>query len=367
MQSLYQQHRLFFIIVTIAVIGFLIWYFANIVGFILAAVVISILGQPIVRFLEKARFRKIRLPRAITAFVALLLLISVFAAFFIIFIPLAVKEATMISNIDTAALLDHYKDSIVWLQNQLLRYGILPENSTLGTYLSGEIKSIVSVVTFSNLLGGFLSFAGGFFFDLFAVLFLAYFFLYDENLFLTILLAIVPEKYEESTRHVTTKSKKLLSRYFIGLFADVIVMIISYSVGLTIAGVKGAVVIGIFGGIINVIPYIGPVIATITGVLLGTASAIGSGEYILLWPLILKIVSVFAIVVIIDNIIYIPYIFGKSVNAHPVEIFIVILAAGSIGHIVGMIIAVPVYTLLRIIAKEFLSQFRLVQKMTDRI
>jgi predicted PurR-regulated permease PerM len=367
MTSLYQQHRLFFVIVTILVIGFLAWYFSNIVAFILIAVVISILGQPIVNLLEKIRLWKFRIPRAITAFVALLVLVSIFAGFFILFIPLAVKEATLISSINFPALLDHYSDTINSVQSGLLKYGILPENSTLVSYLSNEMKSIVSLATFSNLMGSILTVTGGFFFDVFSVLFLAYFFLFDENLFMNILLALVPEKYDDQTRHVTIKSRKLLSRYFIGLFADVMVMIVSYIIGLSIVGVKGAFVIGIFGGIVNIIPYIGPLIATVTGVLLGTTSAIGAGDFVTLGPLVIKIVIVFFIVILIDNIVYIPFIYGKSVKAHPVEIFLVIIAAASIGGIIGMIIAVPVYTLLRIVAKEFLSQFRLVQKITDRL
>jgi len=367
MKTLYQEYRLFFIILTILVIGFLLWYFSNIVAYILVAVVVSILGQPIINLLEKIKFGKFRLPRALTAIISLLILLCILTVFFIFFIPLAVKEATLLSSIDTKALLDHYKDNLGWLQLQLSKFGVLPEHMTLTDFLSVKIKSLVTMATFSNLLGNFLTVTGGFFFSIFSILFLSFFFLYDENLFLKILLTLMPEKYDEQTRNVTAKSRTLLSRYFIGLFADVILMIISYIIGLTIVGVKGAVIIGIFGGIVNIIPYIGPIIAGLTGIMLGATSVIAAGDYATLAPLILKILSVFVIVVVLDNILYGPFIYGKSVHAHPVEIFIVIIAAGSIAGILGMIIAVPVYSLLRILAKEFLSQFRLVQKITDKI
>ncbi|MCX6251049.1 MAG: AI-2E family transporter [Bacteroidetes bacterium] len=367
MKTLYQEYHLFFIIITILIVGFIAWYFSNIVAYILIAVVVSFLGQPIVHLLEKIHIGKFRIPRAITALVALLLILFVFIVFFSLFIPLAVKQATIISTIDPNALLDHYKSDIDWLQDQLLRYGVLPEHTTLGAFLTEKIKSILNLATFSNLLGNLLSITGGLVFSLFSILFLGYFFLYDENLFMKILLALMPDKYDEQTRNVTIKSKTLLSRYFIGLVADVIIMIISYIIGLSLIGVKGAVVIGIFGGIVNIIPYIGPIIATVTGVLLGVTSAISAGEYVTIIPLVIKILVVFISVILLDNVLYAPVIYGKSINAHPVEIFIVIIAAGSIGGIIGMIIAVPVYSLLRIIAKEFLSQFRLVQKMTNRL
>jgi predicted PurR-regulated permease PerM len=367
MKTLYQEYRLFFIILTILIIGFLLWYFSNIVAYILISVVVSILGQPIINLLEKIRIGKFSIPRPVTSLISLLVIVAVLVTFFILFIPLAVKEATLLSTIDTTALIEHYKDNLTWLQTQLLKFGVLPEHMTLTEFLSVKIKSLVSLATFSDLLGNFLTFTSGVFFSIFSILFLSYFFLYDENLFLKILLAIMPEKYDEQTRNVTTKSRTLLSRYFIGLFADVILMIVSYIIGLTIVGVKGAVIIGIFGGIVNIIPYIGPILATLTGILLGATSVIAAGDYATLAPLILKIVSVFIIVVLLDNILYGPFIYGKSVHAHPVEIFIVIIAAGSIAGILGMIIAVPVYSLLRILAKEFLSQFRLVQKITDKI
>jgi predicted PurR-regulated permease PerM len=367
MRELYQKNKLFFIILFVLIIGFLIWYFSNIVAYILTAVVVSILGQPIVTLLEKIKIKRFRLPRTITALVALGVQVVIFAAFFSFFIPLAVKEVTLISNIDTKALMDHYQGNIQSIEQMLLKYGILPENTSLGAYLSDNIKSVLNVATFSNLLGNFLTFTGGFFFAAFSVLFLAYFFLYDEKLFLTILLTIFPEKYSTQVENVTAKSKYLLSRYFIGLVADVLVMIVSYVIGLLMVGVKGAVVIGIFGGIVNIIPYIGPIVATITGILLGVTSVLAAGDYASLLPLVLKIFLVFTTVILLDNILYAPFIYGKSVKAHPVEIFIVIIAAGSIGGILGMIIAVPVYSLIRIIAKEFLSQFRLVQKMTNKV
>ena len=367
MKTLYQEYRLFFIILTILIIGFLLWYFSNIVAYILVAVVVSILGQPIINLLEKFRYGKLKIPRVLNALISLLVIVSILVTFFIFFIPLAVKEASLLSSIDTKALLEHYKENLGWLQDQLLKFGILPEHMTLTDFLSVKIKSLINLATFSNLLGSFITVTGGFFFSLFSILFLSFFFLYDENLFLTILLAIMPEKYDEQTRNVTAKSRTLLSRYFIGLFADVVVMIISYIIGLTIVGVKGAVIIGIFGGIVNIIPYIGPIIAALTGVLLGATSVIAAGDYATLAPLILKILTVFVSVILLDNVLYAPFIYGKSVHAHPVEIFIVIIAAGSIAGILGMIIAVPVYSLLRILAKEFLSQFRIVQKITNKI
>jgi predicted PurR-regulated permease PerM len=66
-----------------------------------------------------------------------------------------------------------------------------------------------------------------------------------------------------------------------------------------------------------------------------------------------------------DNFVLQPFIYSNSVKAHPLEIFIIILIAAKLGGITGMIIAIPAYTVIRVVAKEFLNQFKIVQKLTN--
>jgi len=81
----------------------------------------------------------------------------------------------------------------------------------------------------------------------------------------------------------------------------------------------------------------------------------------------LKVASVFLIIQLLDNILFQPIIFSNSVNAHPLEIFLVISIGGTLGGIPFMILAIPGYTVLRIVAKEFLSEFKIVQDLTKRL
>jgi len=73
----------------------------------------------------------------------------------------------------------------------------------------------------------------------------------------------------------------------------------------------------------------------------------------------------FIIAQLVDNFFSQPFIFSKSVKSHPLEIFLVIIIAGLISGIVGLIIAIPVYTAIKVIAKEFLSEYRVVNKLTE--
>ena len=367
MNELLKKHKLFFIILAVLFIGFLLWYFATIVVFILLAGVISVIGNPVVSFLDKIRWGRVHIPRGLSVLVTLLLICAVLLAFLSFFIPLVIREIQLISAIDVNQLLSHYKNDIDGFHQVLVKAGLVNPNETLDVILEARIKSLLDLAAFSSIVKNILTFTGNFFFGAFSVLFLSFFFMYDRTLFARGILMVVPDEYHEHTRNVLMDTKKLLARYFIGLLIDVFAMAASYTAGFGIIGIKGAFVIGIFGGVINIVPYVGPIIATITGVVLGATGVLSTGDYTLLLPLVLKILIVMVTVILIDNVLYQPVIFGKSVKAHPVEIFLVIIAAGSIGGIPGMIVAVPAYSVLRIIAREFFSQFRLIQKLTRKI
>jgi len=105
----------------------------------------------------------------------------------------------------------------------------------------------------------------------------------------------------------------------------------------------------------------------ILGVVIGVTAQLSYGLYGDLFMVIVKILGTFIGANLIDNMVLQPLIYSSSVKAHPLEIFLVILLAGSLAGIPGMILAIPTYTVVRIIAKEFLSQLRIVQKLTERM
>jgi len=366
MSELYQRYKLFFLILIVVTVGFLIWCFSSIIILIVIAGIISIIGCPLVDRLDKIKIRKFRFPHALSVAVTLILIITLILGLLSFFIPLVVQEATMISTIEGNKLFTYYQTEITWLEESLIRFGLISRYTTVETILKDNIVGMLNIGIFSNILGSLITFTGKFFFDVFSILFLSFFFLYDATMLPRVLLLLIPEKYGEQTKNVMHKSKTLLSRYFIGLIINILVMIASYALVLSIIGVRGALVIAFFGGIVNIIPYIGPIIAVITGILIGVTGVISAGLYGAIASIAIKILLAMLLVIILDNIVYAPLIQGKSVKAHPVEIFLVIISAGSIGGIPAMIVAVPGYAFLRILASEFLSNFRFVRKMTEK-
>ncbi len=352
-------------VLLIVIFGFLIWKFYYILVWVLIAAIVSFIGQPMVHFISRIHIRKIRIPHAVSALLALLVIVIVFLGLISIFVPLIVNQAEAIAKIDVSQLADNLQGPMQWLEKKSHAFGVIPEGQTLQNYIVTKGKTLVNLGSMGVILGGLFSFAGNFFLGGFAILFIAFFFLKDENMLEDGLFLLIPEVHHPAVHNVVTECKGLLKRYFIGVILEVFGVMTLIAIGLWIFGVKNALLIGFFGGIMNIIPYLGPIIGTTIALTLGLTTTMASGEYNDLLPVLIKIASVQIAVNFIDNNVLVPLIYSKSVKSHPLEIFIVIIMGGSLAGLMGMLLAVPVYTVLRVIAKEFLQNFRVVQKLTE--
>jgi predicted PurR-regulated permease PerM len=156
-------------------------------------------------------------------------------------------------------------------------------------------------------------------------------------------------------------------RYFIGICVEITAVMIAITIGMTIVGLgfTHALVIGLVIGLLNVIPYLGPWLGGIIGIIIGVANNLGMDLRTEMLPMAGYMLLVILIVQIIDNNLLQPVIFSNSVKAHPLEIFLVIMIAGTLAGIPGMILAVPTYTVIRVFAKEFFNTIRVVKKITE--
>jgi len=365
MRELYHKNKLFFLIVFTLAGGFLAWYFIDIVIFIIIAGVVSIIGNPLVELLDKIRIKKFKLPHAFNVSFTLILIVGVFFGLFSFFIPLIINEAEMVSSIDTQKLADYFRNDLARFQYMLTQVGLLSQGMTLEETVKESLLKIIDFGLFSDILKSVVSFTGSLIIDLFAIIFLSFFFLKDPGMLPGFLLKVTPFKYRKQLHNVLSKSKKLLSRYFIGLLCQISLNIITYSLALWIIGVKGPLAIGFFTGIIIIIPYLGGIIAMVAGVVLGVTGVIAVGDYPMILPMILRIIIAMGIVQLIDNNVFAPLIQGKSVKAHPVEIFLVVIAAASLGGMIAMVVAVPAYGFIKIVASEFLSNFPVIRNFSD--
>lgn len=354
--------------VVVGIIAFLAWQFSGILTYILIAAVLSIMGNPLVKLLDRIHIKQWKFPHVLSSLIALIVIIIVIGGLISVVVPLIANQAEVISEINLQEVTSSLEKPLAELQDYLLKYNILKEKESLESLILKNFESVVSFATFSDIFKNILGFAGQMFIGVFAVLFITFFFLKEEHLFLNGLMLMIPMRYQEEGRQIVSDSRRLLSRYFVGLLIELTTMVTLISTGLTIFGVKNAFLIGFLGGIMNVIPYLGPVIGATLGVILGTITHLSGGAmYTDLLTLILTIIGTFVGANLVDNMVLQPWIYSSSVKAHPLEIFLVIMIAGSMAGVVGMILAIPGYTVLRIIAKQFLYQSRIVQQITKDI
>ena len=347
-----------------------IWYFRSIVAYILIAAVFSLIGRPIVDFLHKIKLWKFHLNRSICAGVTLLLFWTVFFGFFRTFVPLILSQAQDLSEIDFTTIRSDLQEPLDKLE--MLFFRLNPNGSdsfSLEQFIESKLSSVVNISVISNAIGGTVGVLGSLFIAIFSISFITFFFLKNETLFEEGLMMFVPIKHEEKFENFFRSSKALLTRYFAGILLQVSGITLLVTVGLSIVGLKFqlAAVIGLTAGIMNVIPYIGPLIGASIGLILGLANNLDLDFYHKLLPLLGYMALVFVIVQIIDNVLFQPVIYGKSVKAHPLEIFLIFLIAGSMAGILGMILAIPSYTVLRVFAREFFYQFKVVKIITEKI
>lgn len=344
------------------------WYFRNIVVYILVAGVLSIVGRPLVDLLSRIRIKKFSIPVPISALITLLLLWGVIVLFFVIFIPLLTKQISFLSTIDSSKVVQLIEDPLNKIEN-VFRYlnKDLPQDMSLKQYFAGKVAEVLNINVIQNFLGSIFGVLGNVAVAIFSISFITFFFLKDQHLFFESILMWVPDKYTDNFTRALYSIKNLLTRYFIGIFIQSTCVMILISVGMLIIGIdfQQALVLGLIIGILNIIPYVGPWLGFFIAVTMGVASYINMDFRTVVIPIIYKMSIVLIVTQFLDNWILQPTIFSNSVRAHPLEIFVVVLAAGFAAGIPGMILGIPAYTVIRVFAREFFYNFKAVQKITS--
>ena len=351
----------------LAIIAALCWYFKNVLIYIIIAFVVSLIGRPIMKLLKKIRIGKFHLPAWLSAVLTILLIIG--------FLTLIITQLVpLVSNIVRDASVMNGK---IYLEsNPVERFnewliGLFPNlgaDFNIIDVVMDKLRELVSFNSVTGFVGSVASLVSSAFVGLFSVVFISFFFLKDSNLFGRIICALVPDRIEHTMTATINDIKQLLSRYFVGLLLEMLGVALIDCLGLwLIARLDFSYAIGIafIAGLLNVIPYVGPLMGEAVGVILGVILKIGTGAglNVNLWVFALIILAIMLTAQLIDNFIYQPVIYSTSIKAHPLEIFIVLLMAGHIGGTVGMLVAIPAYTVLRVIAIRFFHRFKPIQRL----
>lgn len=333
--------------------------FSDIFLYFAISLVLTTILRPMVNYLDSLYFLGIKTPRIVAVFVSFLLLIGVIALFIGLFVPLVSEQIQLIGKLDYNSVYDKITGPLVSLEHFLIQSvpSITEPGFITGT-LRDNITSFFQTLNFTSIINNVLSLTGTFFIGIIAVVFITFFLLYEKGLLRRNFISLIPNQYFEVSIAAVFKIEQLLSNYLLGLLFQMFSIFTIAAIGLSIFGIKYALTIAVFAAVANLIPYAGPLLGASFGIIVGIST---SGLFDLneqLFFLVIKIVSVFSVVQLIDNIFLQPLIFSKSVKAHPLEIFVIIFAGASLAGVPGMVVAIPVYTIIRVVIMELYRGYK---------
>ena len=343
------------------------WYFRSTLIYVVLSFVVSLVCRPLVRGMRRITIKGKSAPDWLLAVVSIFIVLGGLILVVTQIIPVVVniiRDASLFSDmhLPEGNLIENINGWIVSLIP-----GLTPDFDAVGPILN-YLKGLTADFSITGVLGSVVSVVADVGVGLFAVVFISFFFVKDEGLFARIVTALTPDRIEASVADAIADIEHLLSRYFVGLIIEMAAVALVDFLGLWAVARIGfgyALGIGFIAGLLNIIPYVGPLIGEVLGVLLCVVLKYGAGVGldVNIWMFALIVLAVMLTAQLIDNFVLQPLIYSSSIQSTPLEIFIVMLMAGHMGGAVGMLAAIPAYTVVRVIAGRFFYDKKIVRRL----
>jgi len=351
--------KVFLTAVIVTSLVFLVgWYFSDISLYFVLSMVLAAALRPLTNKINNLYVLGQHIPRGIAIFLSFLAILSVGFLLVLLFTPLIRSQIELLRDLDINYLYDQIQRPIDNFEAILIQLNLINnEPGYLIDLVKENLISSLNEVNVQGFVNRVISATSTFFRGILAVGFIAFFLLLENGLLRRNLMNFIPNKYFELSVATFHKVERLLSNYLLGLLIQMSVIFSIASIGLTIANIEYAMTIAVFAAVANLIPYAGPILGATFGVLVG----LSTGEFNAaseIYFFLIKILAVFSVVQLSDNVILQPFIFSKSVKAHPLEIFVIIFVGAKIAGVLGMIFAIPVYTIFRVSIKELYKGYK---------
>lgn len=312
---------------------FLAYHFATLIGYAVVAVILTYILDPIVNRMQAAGMNR---TLAISATLSALILILIWISTNII--PKVANQMVQLAgqmNIENLQNIARQIEDRLTERLTFLPDGFLQQN------LTQAFEELIDVGQLPTALSNIIGIFTNIFSAALVIPFATFFFLKDGSKIRRNLLQLVPNKYFETTLSLLDKIETRLGIYFRSVLLQSILVAFFSWLFLTIVGLNNALAVGIAIGIANTIPYFGPVIGYILSMMV---SIVEAGNFSLILPCIIAIF----LVQLLDNLIFQPFIFSRSADMHPVAILFIILIGAELAGILGMLIAIPLATVIKI-------------------
>jgi len=312
------------------------------------SLVITIILSPLLLFL-KTRLKFNNSIAAITSMSGLILIIGLLIKSFI---PLLVEQARNLSLLNSTEL----QSSV---NNIIEKYSDLyftNDSNFINSIVNSKLFNQIDLSYITDLLNSIIASLGSFSIGIFTIIFITFFFLKDSEIIINKIKLLIPKAMKSNVNKSISQINHLLSRYFLALIIQITILFILYLILLAIVGINNILIIAFLCALLNLIPYIGPLISGFLLTILTLTNYIDIDFGSIIVSKTVYVVIGFVIVQAIDNFLIQPILFSKSVKSHPLEIFLVILVFGYIFGVTGLILAVPCYTIIKVILRTVYSK-----------
>ncbi len=355
----YSLLKSIFYLISLILVGYIIYELKIIIGYIIIASILTLLARPVVKLLTS----KLKFGSTLASIVAISFILIVISGVISLLIPLVLEQGKNLSLLNVNAFQDKINTLYIEFNDYLNKINIDLNQSLID--IEGLTKnSVEAIPVLLNSVGSIL---GSITLGILSVIFITFFLLKDGEYFEKLFTQLFPTKMKKRIEKSLIEIKVLLSRYFLGLLFQISILFTMYTIILLVFGVKDAVVIAFLCALLNLIPYIGPLIGIILMSFLTMTSYLGQDFSSVIIPKTIYVIIGYLFAQLIDNFLSQPYIFSNSIKSHPLEIFIVILSGGILFGIIGMILAIPSYTVIKVFLKVFFNNNAVIKKLTKNI
>ncbi|MBT8402160.1 MAG: AI-2E family transporter [Rhodothermia bacterium] len=328
--------------VSILLVGAALWYFSRLVIYLLVGAILAYSLRPLVDRIQGLGVT--RIPAIVITFFLFVGFLSMLAGSLVPFVADQVRELSQLVSVEKISVI------AATIEDRLSQVVPVAEGAVIDG-VTRVFQTLFQEQGVSTVMGSLVDIFTNLFYAFIIVPFISFFFLKDGPMIRQGVMHTVPNRYFEVTLSVVEKVESNIGRYLQGLLAQCVSIATVASVMLYIVGLDYALAVGVFAGLANTIPYFGPLMGFIAGAVVGIVQ---SGDF----SLIPGVFVAMAITQIADNVFFQPLIFSRVAKAHPLVILFVVLIGAQLGGIVGMLVAIPVTTTIRVMVEQILWSAR---------
>lgn len=334
--------RLVMGVTAVGAVLWFVWYFSSLFVYLGIGILTAYLLKPIVD-----RIQSLGVGRITAVLITLVVVVGSLVMLATHFAPPAIRQLSDLSQQVTLGTVAQVAGAIeTWLD------GFLPVPE--GTIMDGIDRAgdtLFQEERITATVGSLVTLFTDLFYAVLVIPFVTFFFMKDGTKIRHAMFRMVPNRYFEITLSITDKVETILGRYFRGLLLQCAAVAVVASILLSLAGLRYGVAVGVFTGLANTIPYFGPTLGFIAGTLVGIAQ---TGDF----SIVPGVLVAMALTQITDNVFFQPYIFSRVARTHPLVILFVVLVGAQLAGILGMLVAIPLATVIRVAVQQIVWSFR---------